>query len=118
LTNGQRKALEGFQWPPEEMDRLTRFEASYCIDLHLQMMRGWKERKAKVWSVVLGVTEEEAMKQFSAPWQLKPATDKQLKLLKRVGVPLPPYDLTAGEASIILDKVLGGDSGAGNRKAD
>lgn len=118
LTSGQRKALEGFQWPLEELNRLTRFEASYCIDLHLQMMRGWKERKAKVWSVVLGVTEEEAMRQFSAPWQLKPATDKQLKLLKRMGVPLPPCDLTAGEASIILDKVLGGDSGAGNRKAN
>jgi len=104
---GQRQALVGFQWPEEEIGRLNRFEASWCIDAHLRVMRAWTEQKAKVWSIVMGTPAEEILdNHFGKPWQLKPATPKQIALLKRLKVPLPPGDLTAGDASIIIDRVL------------
>lgn len=55
----------------------------------------------------MGEPEDAIVKKyFRQPWQFKPATKKQLALLKRLRVPLPPGDLTAGDASIIIDRVL------------
>lgn len=106
-TPGQASALVGFGWPMDEVIRLNRFEASWCIEAHLRVMKAWTAEKAKVWSMVMGEPEEEVVsKYFHQPWQFKPATPKQLALLKRLKVPLPPGDLTAGDASIIIDRAL------------
>lgn len=106
-TSGQVAALQGFGWPDEQIQRLKRFEASWCIDAHLRVMRAWTAQKAKVWSLVLDEPENVVIqKYFQKPWQLKPATEKQLALLKRLHVPLPPGDLAAGDAAMILDRVL------------
>ncbi|WP_133121280.1 hypothetical protein [Kyrpidia spormannii] len=91
----------------DEISGLNRFEASWCIEAHLRVMKAWTAEKAKVRSVVMGESEEEVVsKYFRQPWQFKPATPKQLALLKRLKVPLPPGDLTAGDASIIIDRAL------------
>lgn len=106
VTEWQKKALEGFGWPIEEIVNLARFEASFCIDRHMEAMRDWSERKAKLWGVILGISPDEAKRHFNAPWQLKPMTKDQFKVLKHEKISLPPGDLLAGEAAIILDKIF------------
>jgi superfamily II DNA or RNA helicase len=106
LTKAQLSTLEGYGWNLNEAKKLTQFEASWCIERHLESMRSWKEQKAKIWSIVLGVTPEEAVKHFSSPWQYKRASEKQMKFLKRNGITPPSEELSAGEASIIIEQIL------------
>ena len=65
------------------------------------------------WTYALGVAEDYARRQQagvlvdpSAAWRRQPPTDKQLALLRKWRVALPP-DLTRGAAADLLTAVMG-----------
>ena len=116
-TGPQLERLRGFGWPPEEIARLTCFEASYIIDRHLAVMKAWVGARAEAWASVLGVPVAEAVARVQKyAWQHLPATDKQLLALARNRVPIPPGGVTRGEASMLLDHVFGQRWGEGDRR--
>lgn len=106
-TDQQRYTLEKvFGWPKRYINTLKRFEASYAINLHMEQLAEYRTRLAQAWSTVLGIHEDFLVNMyFALPWQLRPASDKQRDLLRRFGVE-PPETMTAGEASILIQKLL------------
>ncbi|PTQ56092.1 MAG: hypothetical protein BSOLF_0834 [Candidatus Carbobacillus altaicus] len=105
VTDGQIAALTGFGWPKRELKRLTRYEASYCIEQHLDLLQDVRRQRVEAWSEVLDLPPERVAQKFTQPWQFKPVTDKQKALLARFHVDVPPV-MTAGEASILIDLLL------------
>lgn len=104
-TDAQRVALRRFGWPEEELEGLSMAEASWAIERHMRASRARAVVAARreVWRKVLG---EEVPLDFEAPWQMAPATEKQLRYLRRLGVPLPEGPVLAGEASALIDRAL------------
>jgi len=73
----------------------------------------WRWAVACPWTYALGVAEDYARRQQagvlvdpSAAWRRQPPTDKQLALLRKWRVALPP-DLTRGAAADLLTAVMG-----------
>jgi len=46
------------------------------------------------------------LKAVDAPWKARPASEKQLRLLMRRGIPHNPKTLTMGEASDLIDRAM------------
>ncbi len=108
-TDRQVARLQGFGWEEGEVRRCSRFEASWAIARHMDIMGAWLRARAHVWALVMGLQEEQAQQMVARHvWQYLPATEKQMALLKRKRVPVPPGGLTRGEAAAVLDRVLGG----------
>lgn len=106
IGEGQRYTLLSYGWDAQDLPT-TQGEASWAIERHLQIFAAWALQRIQAWAPL--VQEDPAAireKMFSAPWHFKLATDKQKKLLHRLKVPLPPYPITAGEASWIIDRLF------------
>jgi superfamily II DNA or RNA helicase len=106
LTEGQRYTLLNYGWHAGYLPR-TAQEASWAIERHMEQFRLWADDRIRLWSVLSHENPARIREQiFQFPWHFKPATDKQLNVLKKRRIPLPPYPLTAGEASWVLDHIL------------
>ena len=106
ITEGQRYTLLNYGWDPAYLPT-TAQEASWAIDQHMQQFRQWADVRIRSWSVLSHHPPDQIRDQmFQLPWHFKPATAKQLALLARKHIPLPPYPLTAGEASWVLDQIF------------
>lgn len=106
ITEGQRYTLLSYGWDADDLPK-TQGEASWAIERHLQIFAAWGSQRVQAWAPLAQEDPEKIRAQmFSAPWHFKLATDKQVKLLRRLKVPLPPYPITAGEASWIIDRLF------------
>jgi superfamily II DNA or RNA helicase len=106
-TTLQVRRLVGFGWPEPEAEALDRLEASLAIHGHMQALRAWSEARARLWARVFGVDEETACRAVAEQaWQQLPATEKQERVLRQVGLPPPPGGLTRGEAALLLECIL------------
>jgi hypothetical protein len=101
LTDAQRVALVGFGWPADEAARLTRRQARWAIQRHMALSDAAAAERARLWQTLL-----DAPVSFDAPWTRRPASPKQLALLRRLGAPDPPWPLLAGEASAVIDHLM------------
>ena len=106
ITDAQRYTLVNYGWDPAYLPASAQ-EASWAIDQHMEQFRRWADARIRSWSVLSQHSPDHIRDQmFQLPWHFKPATAKQLALLARKHIPLPPYPLTAGEASWVLDQVF------------
>jgi hypothetical protein len=97
-TEAQRAALVGFGWPADQAARLSRRQAHWAIQRHMALSDAAAAERADLWTALLGAPPD-----FTAPWTRRPASPKQLALLRRLGAPDPPWPLLAGEASALID---------------
>ncbi len=105
ITVHQREALLNFGWDADQLPA-TKAEASWAIQRHLTLFASWAQARVAAWVPLTQERPEDIQRiMFSAPWHYKPATDKQRQLLHRLHIPDPPYAMTAGEASWIIDRM-------------
>ena len=105
----QAARLVGFGWPEGEAAGLDRLEAAWAIDRHMRALEAWTEARAALWARVLGVEVTAARRAVAEQvWQQLPATEKQERMLLRLGLPPPPGGLSRGEAAMLLQRRLGG----------
>jgi len=107
----QQKALEGFGWPQAVVRQMTRREASMALDRLAQMHKAWIRERVPMLALALDKTPQEVhdalLGEQSGLWRLHGATEKQLGLLGRRHLEVPP-GLTKGEASLVIDCLMGG----------
>jgi hypothetical protein len=105
-TDAQIKALQGFGWPEGEARLLQRRKASRAIDRHKLAVDAWSRQRARLFALILGVQEDEAVATLTerGVWQFQEATPAQLRYLAALRIALPPGGLSKGEASALIDR--------------
>ncbi len=104
-TAPQVKRLIDFGWTEMAAMGLTKWEASYALDRHKQIVAGWASERAQALAALMGWDVRETRQDVVATlWQLTPASEKQRALLKRLKTPEELIlTLTKGEASRLID---------------
>lgn len=117
-TDPQRRAVLGFGWPPDIVNQMTKGEASMALDRLAQLHKAWIRERVPMLAAVLGEPEQavadKLLGEDAGLWRLHPATDKQMGLLRLRGLAAIPH-LTKGEASLVIDRLHGGNGPAGAR---
>lgn len=114
-SEAQCKALRGFGWPQEAAGGLSRGEASMALSRLQAAHQGWIRDRIPMLALVLGRAEQQVHDQLLGKrtgeegdrrglWQLTPASEPQLRLLRYRRLPEIP-GLTMGEASLLIDSV-------------
>ncbi len=104
-TEGQRYTLLNYGWDPQYIPASAK-EATWAIDQHMQQFHQWAAQRVGAWASLTAEPPDSLRdNMFNQPWHFKNATTAQVNLLTRLKIPLPPYPLTAGEASWVIDHV-------------
>ena len=104
----QVKRLIDFGWAEDSAAGLTKWEASYALDRHKDIMAQWAADRAQTFAALMGWNAVEAQNSMAqALWHLTPASDKQRALLSRLHTPAELIaGLTKGEASRLIDLMM------------
>lgn len=98
----QHTRLTTYGWPVTALPPSSG-EAHWLIEQHLLHFAQWAQTRIAVWSALLMEPPARIQAQmFTEPWHYQLATDRQREMLHRLRVPDPPYPLTAGEASWVI----------------
>ena len=108
VTDLQRQRLIDFGWDSDVAGHLTKWEASYALDRHKQILADWSAHRAVTLAHMMGWDDHATqMAVTDALWKLTPSTPKQRALLKRLKVPEELImTVTKGEASRLIDSEL------------
>ena len=108
VTDLQRQRLIDFGWDGDVAGHLTKWEASYALDRHKQILADWSAHRAVTLAHMMGWDDHATqMAVTDALWKLTPSTPKQRALLKRLKVPEELImTVTKGEASRLIDSEL------------
>ncbi|WP_242968568.1 DEAD/DEAH box helicase [Sulfobacillus sp. hq2] len=104
----QQTRLAEFGWLPDIASTLTKWEASYALDKHRDILAQWSAHRAGTLAQLMGWDPQQAQAAMANQlWQLTPATPKQRALLHRLHVPEELIvTVTKGEASQLIDTGL------------
>ncbi|MCL4495097.1 MAG: DEAD/DEAH box helicase [Firmicutes bacterium] len=107
-TDLQRQRLQDFGWDADAVAILTKWEASYALDRHKQILADWSAQRAATMARMMGWDPRATQLAVTdALWKLTPSTPKQRALLKRLKVPEELiFTVTKGEAAKLIDTEL------------
>jgi superfamily II DNA or RNA helicase len=109
VTEPQLKVLTGFGWPAEAARQLTKQEASKVLDRMARVHKAWVTERVPMLAMVTGWDQgavSDVLVDGKGLWKLHQATEGQVNLLRRRGIPAVP-GLTKGEAKMLIDKLMG-----------